>query len=200
MKAHPKMAINKTIFIILLFSVSFVYSQQIELPEIVYSYINTFPQNAAVYLNDNYIGSTPCRFQNNIVDSLKKNEIVIKIRGYHDFNFEFGLSDLPLNKYFTLVPKSNSIDGIQVVQKNKLKLFNTPRKLVPVALSGVFTVGSAILSFYFKRVANERYAEYLFTGDPNTLSKTKKYDLYSGIGLGVFEVSFVSLLYFLLLH
>jgi hypothetical protein len=193
------MGINKTILTILFFSASFVCSQQIELPEIIYNYINTFPQNAAVYLNGNYVGSSPCRFTNNIVDSLNKNEIVIKLNGYHDFNFEFELTDLPLNKYFSLISKNNSFSDIQVVQKNRLKLFNTQRSLVPVTISGVLTVGSAILSFYFKRLANERYDEYLFTGDPNTLSKTRKFDLYSGIGLGAFEVSFVSLLYFLLI-
>ena len=193
------MGINKIIFFVILFSFSFVGAQQIELPEIIYNYINTSPQNAAVYLNGNYIGSTPCRFANNIIDTTGKNEISIKLNGYHDFKFDFGFADVPLNKSISLVPKNSMVDDNQIVQKNRLKLFNTQRKLVPVAISGILTAGSAILSFYFKRMANERYDEYLFTGDPNTLSKTKKFDLYSGIGLCAFEVSFVSLLYFLLI-
>jgi len=191
--------INKIIFAVILFSFSVVRTQQIELPEIIYNYINTSPQNAAVYLNGNYIGSSPCRFANNIIDTMDKNEIMIKLNGYHDFNFEFGFADIPLNKSISLVPKNSLIHDNPVVLKNRLQLFNTRREIVPVAISGILTAGSAILSFYFKRMANERYDEYLFTGDPNTLKKTQKYDLYSGIGLGAFEVSFVSLLYFLLI-
>ena len=191
--------INKIIFAVILFSFSVVRTQQIELPEIIYNYINTSPQNAAVYLNGNYIGSSPCRFANNIIDTMDKNEIMIKLNGYHDFNFEFGFADIPLNKSISLVPKNSLIHDNPVVLKNRLQLFNTRREIVPVAISGILTAGSAILSFYFKRMANERYDEYLFTGDPNTLKKTQKYDLYSGIGLCTFEVSFVSLLYFLLI-
>lgn len=199
MKALLRMGINKIIFLLLAFSVSIVFSQQIELPEIEYNYINTSPQNAAVYLNGSYVGSSPCRFANIIVDTLNKNEISVKLNGYHDFKFEFTYSDMPINKFFSLVPKNNFVDDNQLVQKNRLKLFDTQRMLVPITVSGIVTVGSAILSFYFKRLANDRYNEYLVTGDPNTLSKTQKYDLYSGIGLGVFEISFVSLLYFLLI-
>jgi len=199
MKAPAVMGINKIILVIVLFSASILFSQQNELPEIIYNYINTSPQNAAVYLNGSYIGSSPCRFANNIIDTTGKNEIIIKLSGYHDFNFEFGFADVPLNKSFSLVPKNSMVDDKQVVLKNQLQLFNTRRDFIPVTISAILTAGSAIISFYFKRMANERYDEYLFTGDPNTLSKTQKYDVYSGIGLCAFEVSFVSLLYYLVI-
>ncbi len=176
-----------------------VFSQQKDLLQIDYNYINSSPQNSEVYLNGDYIGSTPLRFYNNVVDTVNTNNVVIKHKNYFDFTFTFEKADIPLNKNISLVQVNKSVIDNQIVQKNKLNLFNSPRQVLPVAVSGILTVGSAILSFYFKRQANDRYDEYLITGDPNTLNKTKKYDLYSGIGLGVFEVSFVSLLYFLLI-
>jgi hypothetical protein len=187
------------IIISLLFISPTIYSQQTDSLQLNYNYINSTPQNAEVYLNNEYIGSTPTRFLDNIIDSLNRNKVDIKLKYYFDYSFTFDKTELPINKNIMLVPLSKKISG-NIVLKNYSNYFKPNRKVIPIILSGAISLGSAVTSFYFKRLANENYDQYVNNGDRSTLDRTRKYDIYSGIGLGIMETAFVSFLYFLLIQ
>lgn len=60
-------------------------------------------------------------------------------------------------------------------------------------------VGSAVVfgstAAYFKLESDKNYDRYLETNNKKLLSKTDRYDLYSGIALGVLEINFGFLIY-----
>ena len=198
-----KMQKNKIISV-LIFLVSFsaaeLYAQQRDSLTIDYNYINSVPQNAKVYLNDSLSGETPFRFVNRDMDTSKGLVITIKLEGYIDYSFNVTEADLPLNKIVNLVPVNKlTIRENKQVEVNDNNYFKSPRKVVPIVVSSVITAGSGVLSYYFKKLANDRYDEYLATGDQKKFDQTKKYDLYSGLFLAAFQIGFAALIYFLLI-
>ena len=199
-----KMRKNKNhisaIIILLLITAWGTYAQSKDSLTIDYSYINTIPQNAGVFLNDSLAGETPFRFINYAFDSSKGLEITIKLEGYIDYSFNVTKADLPLNKTIELIPVSKlTLRNNKLVQENNNDFFKSPRKVVPIVVSSVITAGSGVLSYYFKKLANDRYDEYLATGDQKKFDQTKKYDLYSGLFLAAFQIGFAALIYFLLI-
>lgn len=190
--------ISSVIFILLL--ASSVYTQEQDSLTINYSFINSIPQNSKVYLNETFAGETPYRFTAEQIDTAKPLNIVIKHEGYVDYSFSVTHGELPINKTITLVPLNKlSLKKEQTVTENKSSYFKTPRKIVPIVVTSVISAGSGVLSYYYKKLANERYDEYLATGNRDKFDETKKYDLYSGIFLAAFQVALAGLLYFLLI-
>lgn len=163
------------------------------------NFINTTPQNAEVYLNSDYIGSTPVRFFNNTIDTSKTNTIVIKLIGYNDYSYSFSVTDLPLYKNISLVSSNHMSNNNNIVMKDGSNLFATPRQMAPIILSGAMVIGSSITSVYYKRLANDRYDEYINTGDRAKLDQTKKYDIISGVALGALQVGLITFVYYLLI-
>ena len=198
-----KMQKNKIISVIIFlvsFSAAELYAQQRDSLTIDYNYINSVPQNAKVYLNDSLAGETPFRFVNRDMDTSKGLVITIKLEGYIDYSFNVTEADLPLNKIVNLVPVNKlTIRENKQVEVNDNNYFKSPRKVVPIVVSSVITAGSGVLSYYFKKLANDRYDEYLATGDQKKFDQTKKYDLYSGLFLAAFQIGFAALIYFLLI-
>jgi hypothetical protein len=135
-----------------------------------------------------------------MIDTSKPLLIKIKLEGYMDFVMKIDPSALPLNKTIALVSRSLSTIKEEIVIESKSSYFKTPRRIVPIILSGLVTAGSASLSYYFKSLANDTYDEYLQTGDKIQLDKTKRYDLYSAIGLVAFQAGLAGLIYFLLIE
>ncbi len=175
-------------------------AQQEDSLTINYSYINSIPQNAKVYLNDTLAGETPFRFTRQQIDTSMLLNIVLRLDGYTDYSFTVAASELPLNKTITLLPvKGLTPKKEQDVVQDKSSYFKTPRKVVPIVITSSVAAGSGILSYYYKKLANERYDEYLKTGNRDKFDETKKYDLYSGIFLAAFQVALAGLLYFLLI-
>ena len=177
------------------------YSQPDDSLVIDYSYINSLPQSARVYLNDTLIGETPVRFFPSIVDTSGKNEIKIKKDGYYDFILTFDKTTLPINKTIYLTGKAGNLVSTQEKRglANRETYFKTPRKIFPIAVSSILTAGSGIMSFYFKQLANDKYDEYQLTGDASLLDKKRKYDIISGISLAVFQIGIAGLIYFLII-
>jgi PEGA domain len=198
-----KMQKNKIISVIIFlvsFSAAELYAQQRDSLTIDYNYINSVPQNAKVYLNESLAGETPFRFVNRDMDTSKGLVITIKLEGYIDYSFNVTEADLPLNKIVNLVPVNKlTIRENKQVEVNDNNYFKSPRKVVPIVVSSVITAGSGVLSYYFKKLANDRYDEYLATGDQKKFDQTKKYDLYSGLFLAAFQIGFAALIYFLLI-
>jgi hypothetical protein len=186
-----------SVLFILLF-VSSVYAQ--DSLTINYSFINSIPQNAKVYLNDTFAGETPYRFLAEQTDTANPLNVILKLEGYIDYSFSVTSGELPLNKTIALVPINKlSLKKEQTVIEDKNSYFKTPRKIIPIVVSSVISAGSGVLSYYYKKLANERYDEYLATGSRDKFDETKKYDLYSGIFLAAFQVALAGLLYFLLI-
>ena len=179
---------------------SCIFAQDVDSLKIDYSYINSLPQNAEVYINEEFAGKTPFRFTRSMIDTSKPSLIKIKLEGYMDFVLKVDPSALPLSKTVTLVSKSLSTTKEEIVIEKKSSYFKTPRKIIPIVLSGLVTAGSASLSYYFKTLANDTYDEYLKTGDKTKLDNTKRYDLYGALGLVAFQAGLAGLIYFLLIE
>ena len=159
-----------------------------------YSYINSFPQNSHVFLGDSLIGFTPLYFIFN-KDTKPGADITIKYKGYMDYTFKTE-GEEKINKTVTLYP-IGKVTVQNPVHENKSQLFSRPRKVVPIVITSILTAGTGILSYYFKKLANDNSDQFDITGDQAALDRKKKYDLISGVSLGAFQVSFAGLLYFL---
>ena len=190
-------------YFIILSSFLFVLSVRAQTRDsliINYNYINSFPQNAAVYLNDSLLGFTPYRFLLEQKDSSVSYRIVIKLKDYFDYSYSFKAWEIPVNQTFFLIPLGKSSKLSKPVLENQNSYFKTPRKVIPITISALLTAASGISAYYFKDQANNKYDDYLNSGDPALLDKTRQYDLISGISLVLFQVGLVGLIYFLLME
>lgn len=185
------MSMLLNILLFILFFYSTVFCQEDSLT-IKYNYINSIPQNAEVYIDDTLAGYTPYRF------SAEKHpvSILLKMKGYPDVSIT---ADYPLNKTVMLIPL-NKKNVSPLVEENKQTAFKTKRKVIPIAMFSILTAGSAISAYYFKKLANDKYDEYSLTGDKTLLDKTKRYDLISGISIGLFQAGLAGLLYYLFIE
>ena len=200
-KMHKNKIILIAVYIFLLYLPTMdLYAQNNDSLTIDYNYINSIPQNASVYLNDNLAGKTPFRFLNDVFDTSNAAAVTIKLEGYIDYSFNVTKADLPLNKTINLVPVNKlSLKENKQVEINSNDYFKSPRKVVPIVVTSVITAGSGVLSYYFKKIANDRYDEYLATGNQKKFDETKKYDLYSGLCLAAFQIGLAVFIYFLLI-
>ena len=171
------------------------YSQLADSLRIDYSIIDSHPQNAEVYVNGELSGLTPFRFLRN---EIKDANIVIKLTGFYDYSFRVTNGDTVFSKSVIMLPKSRKNLSTKLVIENEPLDFNKPRKVIPIALSALLTTASGVAAYYFKQLAIEQNDSYYNTLDPSYINKKKKYDLISGISVGVFELGFASFFYFLL--
>jgi len=171
------------------------YSQLADSLRIDYSIIDSHPQNAEVYINGELSGRTPFRLVRKEFDDA---DIVLKLKGYYDYSFQITNSDTVFSKSVIMLPKSGKTLNTQMVIENEPLDFNKPRKVIPIALSALITAASGVAAYYFKQLAIEQNDSYYNTLDPSYIDKKKKYDLISGISVGIFELGFASFFYFLL--
>jgi len=87
-----------------------------------------------------------------------------------------------------------------LVTENKNSMFKKPRKVLPIAVFSAASIGSAASAYYFKKLANDKYDDYLRNGEQDLLDKTKRYDLISGISLAVFQLGLIGVIYFLFIE
>ena len=161
---------------------------------IPYTIINSVPQNADVYVNDELKGETPLRF---IFKDSAEARVVIKLKGYLDYSFSLTGSNILQRKDVTLIPKSGAVKNFTVANENGIRYFNKPRKWGFIALGGVITAVSGIAAYYYKTLSIERNDDYYITGNPDDLTKKSKYDLIGGISVGVLQLGLATMLYFL---
>lgn len=188
--------ISLFLFLIFIFN-SEVISQTEDSTMLYYHFINSFPQDALVYDNDTLIGSTPLRIPINSNESPKVYNIIISKSGYINYSFSSNPEDGLINKTVFLTPVATNVKIERSVFLNQDYFFKPNRKLIPIICSSVITAGSVALTIYFKNIANERYDEYINTGDRSKLDDTHHYDLLSGLTLAAFQVGFTGLIYFL---
>lgn len=170
------------------------YAQENDSLVIPYTIINSTPQNAEVYINGEQKGETPFRI---ISKDSSELQIVLKLKGYLDYSFKLSGSGFPQKKEVALISKSGAIKNFSSVNENGIDYFHKPRKWGFVALGAVITAASGIAAYYFKSLSIENNDDFYITGNPDDLTKKKKYDLISGISVGVLQLGLATMLYFL---
>jgi hypothetical protein len=70
------------------------------------------------------------------------------------------------------------------------------KNIFKILTAGIIVLGGT--TAYFKLKADDKYEEYVFSGDPELLNDTRKYDLISGITFVALQITFGLLLYFFL--
>jgi hypothetical protein len=139
--------------------------------------LNSNPQDAYVFWNDSLIGNTPLfiksRFQNL---KLVKN-------GYDDLYLSF--NDIIPGKIYSMNFNGENLEK-SFIERNIFKILT----------AGIIVLGGT--TAYFKLKADDKYEEYIFSGDPELLNDTRKYDLISGITFVALQITFGLLLYFFL--
>ncbi len=169
--------------------------QSIDSIKIDYNFIDSYPQNASVHLNDEFIGKTPLFFE--WKDSLFPKSIKINLAGFSEQTEIISGGQL-MNKKYILAPNGKHM-VINGVKEDKLPYFKEPRKVVPIVISSIITAGSGFAAFYFKSLASNNRKDYEDFGNADSLDKKKKYDLLGGVSLVVLQLGFGALMYFLFL-
>lgn len=138
--------------------------------------LKTEPSNVSVYYNENILGYTPLKLQNNY-PKLK----LIK-SGYEELiinNNEITESAIKLN----------------LIEIKDEKLFYE-KNLFGILIGTALLLGGT--SAYYKIKADDKFEEYKITGNSSVLQLTRDYDLISGITLGALQINFGLLIYFFL--
>lgn len=140
-------------------------------------YLQTNPQDVAVYNNDSLIGYTPLylSFSNNNLQ-LRKSGYANKTISFVSFN-----SGKPISLNFIGETKEKSF-----YEKDMFKFL----------VAGIVVLGGT--TAYFKLRADKRFDEYKITGEQELLDQTHKYDLISGITFTALQINFGALIYFFL--
>lgn len=184
---------NHKIFYFIILLQAGVLAQQGDSLVMDYNYVNSIPQNADLYLNNELIGKTPMHFR---WDTAAETKVIkIKLSGYADFVYTPVEGEKYVNKTFKLIPYSG-IRIKDIVFKDKSYSFRKRLKLVPIAISAAITAGSAIMAYYFKSKAIDKSEQYDITGDQALLDQKKKYDVIGGVSLAVFQIGLSALIYY----
>lgn len=173
-----------------------VFAQQKDSLEVPYNYIDSSPQNADVYFNNEHLGRTPLFFT--WKDSIFPGQLRVTAEGYTDHVETIHNAGL-IKKFYSLVRIGTKKKSDLVIEGKNLH-FEEPRKIFPIVISSLAAVGAGISAFHFKSLALENRDIYDQSGDPGALDKKKKYDIISGISLAVFQLGMGALIYFLLLE
>lgn len=160
-----------------------------------YNYINSVPQNAAVYVNGSLAGYTPLYLMWS--DSTRANEVSIMLEGFAAEKFTVDAGD-KVNRSVSLNPTGKT-KLLSQVKEGKSTYFAKPRKVVPIVLSSLVALGSGAAAFYYKKLASDNREKFELDGDQDALDKKGKYDVLSGVSLVVFQIGFGALMYYLFL-
>ena len=158
-------------------------------------YINSSPFNAEVYYKDSLIGLTPVRLTTQ--EKLSGN-IVFKKKNFQ--NSVFDLAEYNFDKGVEIILKSLLPSEEKIVLKNRETDFAKKRNFGMLALSGFAALTSGTFAYNLKQKANDFYNHYLDDRNPDNLDKSKRYDVFYGISVGILQASIAGLIYFLLLE
>lgn len=140
-------------------------------------YLQTIPQDAAVFLNDSLLGYTPLYLAANY------SSLQLQKPGYE--SKYININDYQPNKSFVL----------DFIGKEK-ELSFYEKDLFKYLLAGIVVLGGT--TAYFKLKADNKFEEYQMTGEKKLLDETERYDLISGITFTALQINFGALIYFFL--
>lgn len=138
--------------------------------------LNSEPQNAQVLVKDSLVGFTP------LFIPLSYSNLTVLKNMYAPRNIQLNNS----------VP--NTVDLGLPIETNSGGFVKTVWFKVLIGTAAVLGATSA----YYKMQADKKYDDYLKDKSSSILSEVNRLDSISGITLGVFQVNFAALLYFLL--
>ena len=137
-------------------------------------FIDSQPQNASIIVNGTTIGYTP-----KFIDAVPRNSLQLqKGSSIREVNF---------NSLF-----ENKIQVIDFKPGIKTQSF-TDSPWFKVLLGSATALGAS--AAYFKLKADKKYDNYLINKDRSTLDEVDRFDLYSGIALGLLQVNIGYLIY-----
>jgi hypothetical protein len=171
-------------------------AQQNDNLTIPYYVIDSNPQNADVYINNDYAGKTPFRI---LLNDSADVPVRLKLKGYLDFSFSISSNENTKYKLVNLLSTGIKKVSANLVSEDNGHYFNKRKKIIPITLSALFTAGAGISAYYFKSLAIDNLDSYNNSGDASALDRKRKYDIISGVSLGLFQAGFSALLYFLLI-
>ncbi len=186
----------KILIYLIIFCPLIICGQSYDSTKIDYNFIDSYPQNASVTMNETFIGNTPLFFQYG--DSTFPKSLKITLKGYIEQSEVINSNEL-INMKYILIPNSSRRNELNVVKEDKLPYFKEPRKVVPIVVSSIITAASGIGAFYFKSLASDNRKHYETFGDNESLDNKKKYDLLGGVSLVALQLGFGALMYFLFL-
>jgi hypothetical protein len=138
------------------------------------TYVDSKPQNAAVYIYDSLMAYTPNFINVNQFLTLKfKKNGTEKIVQSNDL-----LNNSTVSLDFTPDKRNESF---------------TDSKWFKILLGSAAVLGST--AAYFKIKADNLYEDYLFTKNKSLVEEIDRYDLYSGIAFGLLQINFGYLIY-----
>lgn len=183
----------KILIFALLLSPLLLQAQEVDSALINYNFIDSYPQNADVFVNDELTGNTPLYFMWR--DSTFPKTLKIKYKGFIEESET--VNDIGiLSKKFILKPTGSNLMK-NPVKADKNTHFESKRKVFPVILSSLVTAGSGIAAFYFKSEASKNQKNYDIFGDPAELDKKRDNNLIGNLSIVALQLGFGALMYFL---
>ncbi len=137
-------------------------------------FIDSRPQNAAIIENDSVIGYSP-----QFVSLLQSKKLKLKK----------GLTLIEVD-YNSLT--ENKIQHFDFQPNVKVQSF-ADSDLFKILIGSATALGA--VAAYFKLKADKKYDDYFFTKDGAILDEVDRYDLYSGVALGLLQVNIGYLIY-----
>lgn len=173
------------LFLLLMMMSPTIFGQTDSLSQTAGIILNSTPPNVKVFSGQKLLGLTP------IFEPLdfKFYPLVLKKTGYDDFS----ISDTAI-KLVNLKALTETSGSVVRIDKTQW-VFNDQNNKIWWTVGAMVATG--ITSAYFKHQANISYKKYTETLNPTYLKETNSYDTIAGVSLGLTEIGFGTLLYFL---
>ena len=157
--------------------------------------INSIPNQAKVFLDEKFIGTTPLT----ITKDEKDHTIRIEKTGF--IPDTIALSNVSTRVLFIqMQPDPVWVEKVNREKKHKEKTLKTRRRLM-IASLGVATA-AGLATMHFRSRGNKAYSDYLSTAVPDEMNrlfeKAQYYDRMAGVSYALFELGFVMSGYFFL--
>ncbi len=158
--------------------------------------ILTDPFGAAVFLNDEFKGTTPLSI---LLNSHKNFQLLIKKDGFKDYPVE--LKQIENNFLNVNLVQNKDQLGLNEFEQQQHRKAKHIYRAVTYSLWGL-SILTGLSTVYLKDQADDKYQQYLVAGSLSEMNKyyneVKKYDRYTYISVGVLQGFFVLSFYFLI--
>lgn len=154
--------------------------------------LRSIPDGAEVYLGDSLVGAAPSIIR--ITSRMEGQTIQLRKEGYETIPVQPAHSERGV---ITVMLPPLWRQGSQKEAVFREEMTNGKRNL-RLYIAGTATVLSGVAAAYFKVLADNRYDEYLRTGNPALRTETNKLDTASGVALAITQIGLGLFTYFLL--
>jgi len=154
--------------------------------------INSHPFGAGAFLERKKVGETPVRV---LLGENESADVTLNLAGYRDTTFTIGQSrELLFDIRLQPLRPTMGPDAVRISNKVRYKM--------PFLVSLGTALVTGGLALYFRTKADDRFDQYLKTGEPRAFSRlyndAKRFDKFAAASFGVFQVSFAFSFFFFL--